>query len=69
MPKRRPRTSRLPPWLLNKRQRQKRSQPYKIKLPLPEQKQVNITKNGNVIRSVRVLRKSKNFNDRWARQF
>ena len=43
--KRWPRASRVPPWLMNKRQRRKAKRPFKIKVTLPEQKAVNI-KNG-----------------------
>ena len=60
-PKRRPRTSTVPPWLMNRRQ--------KRTLMLPEQKIVNITKNGNVIKTIQVRRGSKYLPDRWARQF
>ena len=45
----------VPSWLLRqnrRRQRIKRTYPYKIKLPLPEQKQVDITKDGNVIKTI-----------------
>ena len=60
-PKRRPRTSTVSPWLMNRHQNRT--------LRLPEQKIVNITKNGNVIKTIRVRRGSKYFTDRWARQF
>ena len=69
-PRRRERT--LPLWMLRQnrtRQRTKRTYPYKIKLTLPEQKQVDITKNGNVIKTIRVRRKSKYFNSGSARVF
>ena len=68
-PKRRPRTSTVSSWLMNERRWKQITKPYKIKLTLPEQKQVNIKKNGNVIKTIRVRRRSKYFNDRWARQF
>lgn len=42
---------------------------YKIKTLLPEQKVVEIRKNGQVIRTVTVRRKTKNFTDRWAKIF
>ena len=42
---------------------------FKIKTLLPEQKTINIKKNGQVIRMVTVRRKSKRFTDRWARTF
>ena len=47
-------------------------QPYtkfKIKTLLPEQKTINIKKNGQVVRSITVRRKTKKFTDRWARNF
>ena len=49
-----------------------RKQPYtrfKIKTLLPEQKTINIKKNGQVVRSIVVRRKTKKFTDRWARNF
>ena len=68
-PKRRPgeRTSSIPLRWMNKRQKRRKTKPYKIKLTLPEQKIVNITKNENVIEAIRVRRRSKFFTDRWAR--
>ena len=68
-PKRRPKTRKIPPWLMNKRQKRQRTKPYKIKLTLPEQKIVNITKDGNVMKTIQVRRRSKYFGDRWVRQF
>ena len=56
----------LPEWLLR---RGRRTEPYKIKLTLPEQKQVDIKKNGQVIKTIKVGRKSKYFNARRARSF
>ena len=44
-------------------------QKYKIKTLLPEQKTVQIKKNGQVVRTVTVRRKTKRFTDRWARTF
>ena len=49
-----------------------RREPYtkfKIKTLLPEQKTVQIKKNGQIIRTVTVRRKTKKFTDRWARTF
>ena len=46
-----------------------RYQKYKIKTLLPEQKTVQIKKNGQVVRTVTVRRKTKRFTDRWARTF
>ena len=42
---------------------------FKIKTYLPEQKVVQIKKNGQVTRTVTVTRKTKNFTDRWAYTF
>ena len=42
---------------------------FKTKTLLPEQKIVQIKKNGQVIRTVTVRRKTKKFTDRWARTF
>ena len=42
---------------------------FKIKTFLPEQKTINIKKNGQVIRTVTVRRKTKKFTDLWARTF
>ena len=42
---------------------------FKIKALLPEQKIVQIKKEGEVIRTVTVRRKTKKFTDRWARTF
>ena len=42
---------------------------FKIKIFLPEQKTVQILKNGQVIRTVVVRKKTKKFTYRWARTF
>ena len=42
---------------------------FKIKTILPEQKVVQIKKNGQVIRTVTVRRKTKKFTDCWAKTF
>ena len=42
---------------------------FKIKTLLPEQKTVQIKKNGQVIRTITARRKTKTFTDRWARTF
>ena len=65
--KRWPRTSRVPPWVMNKCQQRKVKQPFKMKVTLPEQETVNIKKGGNVIKTMRVRRKTKYFTDRYAR--
>ena len=47
-------------------------EPYvqvKINTILPEQKRVQIKKNGQVIRTVVVRKKTQKFEDRWARTF
>ena len=54
----------LPPWLLNKLQIRKIKRPYKMKMTLPEQKKVDIKKNGNVVKTITIRRKTKCFNDR-----
>ena len=54
----------LPPWFLNKRQIRKIKRPYKMKMTLPEQKKVDIKKNGNVVKTITIRRKTKCFNDR-----
>ena len=69
VPRRQPRTSHLPPWLMNQRQRQKLKRSFKIKLTLPEQKTADAEKGRNVIKTITVRRKSKYFNDRHARNF
>ena len=52
-----------------RRQRIKQTYPYKIKLILPEQKQVDMKKNGRVIKTINVRRKLKYFSARSARSF
>ena len=42
---------------------------FKIKTLLPEQKTINIKKNGQVVRSIIVRRKTKKLTDRWTRNF
>ena len=56
-----PRKSRVPPWLMNRRQQRKVKQSFKINLTLPEQKTVTIKKGGKVIKTIRVRRKMKYF--------
>ena len=67
--KRCPRTSRVPAWLWNRRQRRNVKRPFKIKLTLHEQKSVTIKRGGNVRKTIRLRRKTKYFNDRNARTF
>ena len=47
----------------------RRTYPYKIKLPLPEQRAVNITKNDQIIKTNNIRRKSKYFSTGNARIF
>ena len=42
---------------------------FKIKALLPEQKTVNIKKNGQIARSITVRRETKKFTGRWIRNF
>ena len=42
---------------------------FKIKTLLPEQKTIQIKKNGQLIRTVTVRRKTKKFTDCWGRTF
>ena len=67
--KRWPKTIRVPPWLMNKRRQRKVKRPFKIKITLPEQKTVDIKKNGNVIKTIRARRKTKYFSGRNAKAF
>lgn len=67
--KRWPKTSCIPPWLMSRRHQLKVKQPFKIKITLSEQKILDIKKGGNVIKTIRVRRKSKYFTDRKTRTF
>ena len=42
---------------------------FKIKTLLPEQKVVEIKKNGQAIRKITARKKTRKFKDRWARTF
>ena len=42
---------------------------FKIKTLLPEQKVIQIKKNGQVVRTITVRRKTKKITDCWARTF
>ena len=42
---------------------------YKIKTLLPEQKIINIKKNGQIVRKITARRKTHKFTDRWAINF
>ena len=64
-----PKTIRVLSWLMRIRQMRKVKRPFKIKMTLPEQKIVEIKKNGNVIKTIRVRRNTKYFLDRNARTF
>ena len=55
---------RIRQWLLKQKYTK-----FKIKTLPPEQKPVNIKKNGQVVRSIVVRRKTKKLTDWWARNF
>lgn len=42
---------------------------YKIKTLLPEERAIVMKKNGQVIKTIKVRRKTSIFTDRWARNF
>ena len=42
---------------------------HKIKTLLPEQKIINIKKNGQIVRTITARRKTHKFADLWARNF
>ena len=54
----------LPGWLVNKeyRTRKRTVYPFEIEETIPEQKTVNITKNGQIIKTINVKRKSRYIN-------
>ena len=54
----------LPGWLVNKeyRTRKRTVYPFEIKETIPEQKTVNITKNGQKIKTINVKKKSRYIN-------
>ena len=53
-------TRRLPGWLINGEYDKKKTiYPFKIKEILPEQKTVNIIKDGQIIKTIHVRRNSK----------
>ena len=49
--------------------RDQKNLPYKINLTLPKEKQVDIKKNGNIIKTMNVRRRSKYLSSRSARYF
>ena len=52
----------LPAWMVNREYVKKKTiYPFKIKQTLPAQKTANITKNGQVLKTMNVRRKSKYF--------
>ena len=60
----------LPGWIVNREYgKKKKMYPFKIKEILPEQKTVNITKNGQIVKTINLRRKSRHFNDRNRRLF
>ena len=46
------------------RNRKRTVYPFKIKLTLPEQKTVNITKNGEIVKTINIRKKSEYFNEK-----
>ena len=58
-------TQRLPGWMVNREYGKKKTiYPFKIKEILAEQKSVKITKNGQIVKTINVRRKSRYFNGR-----
>ena len=56
-------TRHFPGWLVNREYKKKKTiYQFKIKQILPEQKTINITKNGKVIKTINKRRKYKYFN-------
>ena len=52
----------LPAWIANREYgKKKKTYPLKIKQTLPAQKTVNITKNGEIVKTINVSRKKKFF--------
>ena len=52
----------LPAWMVNREYGRKRMiYPFKITQPLPAQKTVNITKDGQIVETISVRRRSKYF--------
>ena len=56
--------TKLPAWMINREYdgRKRTIYPFKIKQTLPERRKVNITKNGQIVKTNNVRRKSKYFN-------
>ena len=46
------------------RNRKRTVYPFKIKLTLPEQKTGNITKNGEIVKTINIRKKSEYFNEK-----
>ena len=44
-------------------------QKFEMKVLLPEQKTIQINRNGQPVRTITVRRKTIKFTDRWAKQF
>ena len=57
-------TRNLPVWLLNRDYGKRKLYPFKVKVTLPEQKFVNIKKNGQTISTINVRPKSRGFSGR-----
>ena len=52
----------LPAWIVNREYgKKKKTYPLKIKQTLPAQKTVNITKNGEIVKTINVSRKKNYF--------
>ena len=59
----------LPAWLLDCDYGDRKIGPFKVKVTLPQQKTINIKKNGQAIKTINVRRKSKYFSGRNKRLF
>ena len=57
-------TRNLPVWLLNRDYGKRKLCPFKVKVTLPEQKFVNIKKNGQTISTINVRPTSRGFSGR-----
>ena len=62
-------TCNIPAWLLNRYFGKRKLRPLKVKVMLPEEKTVNIKKNGQTIKTINVRQKSKYFSGRNKRVF
>ena len=62
-------TCNIPAWFLNRYFGKRKLRPLKVKVMLPEEKTVNIKKNGQTIKTINVRQKSKYFSGRNKRVF